>query len=467
MALQLLTALALLSASFEPDLKIRKQAEQLRDAALSDDTAYRYLESLTTEIGPRLAGTEDEARARSWSVKALKALGFKQVRVEPFDMETWIRGKETARILAPFPQPLSVTALGRSGSTGSRELTGTVAVFQSIKDLEALPSGSLRGKIAYVSHQMGKTMDGSSYGYFGKVRFKGPSIAASKGAKAILIRSVGTDSHRMPHTGGTSWEEKQIPIPALALSNPDADQLERIARRGQSIKVGMTVTPKVLGMRKSGNVIVDLPGTDSPKEIVVVGGHLDSWDLGTGAVDDGAGVAITTGAVHLIQKLGLKPKRTIRLIHWGAEEVGLYGAKAYAKAHADELGEHVLGSESDFGAERVYAIHANVSSDGEALIEAMLAVMAPLGIGRGTMGPSFTGSGGPDLIPLHSRGLPRFRLAQDGTDYFDLHHTPDDTFDKVKPEALAQNVAAYAVFLWFVANSDVDFRPSPAVSASE
>lgn len=447
-----------LAAAAEPSPTVLDQAAKLRDAALADDTAYRYLERLTTEVGPRLAGTEAEARARTWSVRALKQLGFRNVRVEPFELETWVRGEEKARIISPFPQPLSVTALGRSGSSGARELTGDVAVFSSIEAVEALPAGALAGKIAYVGHAMGKTMDGSSYGYFGKVRFRGPSIAAAKGAKAILIRSVGTDSHRMPHTGGTWWEDGQEPIPAVALSNPDADQLERIARRGKPIRVGMTVTPEVVGTRESGNVIVELRGREKPDEYIVVGGHLDSWDLGTGAVDDGAGVAITTAAVHLIRSMGLRPERTIRLIHWGSEEVGLVGARAYAQQHAGELDRHVLGSESDFGAERVYALNAHVSAEGEEVLNAMLRVLAPLGVGKGTWGPRYSGSSGPDLSPLNERGLPHVRLAQDGTDYFDLHHTPDDTFDKVNPEALAQNVAAYAVFIWIAANSDVDFR---------
>ncbi len=438
--------------------RVLDQAATLRDAALEDDTAYRYLERLTTEVGPRLAGTEAEARARSWSVRALEELGFRNVRVEPFALETWVRGEEKARIVSPFPQPLSVTALGRSGSSGARELTGEVAVFSTIEEVEALEPGTLTGRIAYVGHAMSKTMDGSSYGYFGKVRFRGPSIAASKGAKAILIRSVGTDSHRLPHTGGTRWEDGQKPIPALALSNPDADQIERIARRGKTIRLGMTVTPEIVGTRESGNVIVDVRGREKPDEYIVVGGHLDSWDLGTGAVDDGAGIAITTAAVNLIRKMGLRPKRTIRLIHWGSEEVGLVGAEAYAKKHAAELDRHVLGSESDFGAERIYALNAHVSEEGEEVLNAMLRVLAPIGVGKGTFGPRYQGSSGPDLSPLNERGLPHVRLAQDGTDYFDLHHTPDDTFDKVNPEALAQNVAAYAVFIWIAANSDVDFR---------
>ena len=439
-----------------------EQAERLRDTALQDETAWKWVEGLTTEVGPRLAGTREEKRAREWTVRNLKKLGFapSAIRVEPFTLKTWVRGEETARVVAPYPQALVITALGRSGSTGPDGLEGEVVVFETLADLEAQPKGALKGRIAYIGHAMGKTQDGSSYGYFGRVRFKGPSIAASKGAAACMIRSVGTHSHRLPHTGGTGWDDIE-PIPAVALSPPDADQIERIAQRGEPIRVAMEVTPKVIGTRESGNVVVDLPGAKRPEEVVVVGGHLDSWDLGTGAVDDGAGVAIATAAVDLIRRSGLKPARTIRLIHWGSEEVGLVGAKAYAERHAKALDQHVIGSESDFGADRVYQIDAHVSDEGQQVVDEMLRLLAPLGVGRGKIGPTYTGSSGPDLSPLNAKGLPRFRLKQDGRDYFDYHHTPDDTLDKIDPAKLRQNVAAYVVFLWLAANTDAHFRPQP------
>lgn len=452
------------SARAEPvvSAEVLAQAAQLRDAALQDDGAWTWVEGLTTEVGPRLAGTPEEAAARDWTVRNLRALGFdkKNVRVEPFEVETWVRGEETGRIVSPYPQNLVLTALGRSASTGEQGLEADVVVFETVDELERQPEGSLEGRIAYIGHAMPKTQNGSSYGYFGKARFQGPSIAASKGAVGCLIRSVGTHSHRMPHTGGTGWQDV-APIPAAALSPPDADQLERIAARGETVRVSLTLTPEVLGMRKSGNVIADLPGSERPEEIVIVGGHLDSWDLGTGAVDDGAGVAITTAAVDLIRRSGLTPKRTLRVVHWGAEEIGLYGARAYAERHAATLDQHVLGSESDFGADVIYALDANLSADGMQVAQEMLRLMAPLGVVKGKLGPGFQGSSGPDLSPLNARGLPRFRLKQDGTDYFDYHHTPDDTVDKIDPAKLRQNVAAYVVFLWLAANTDVDFRPQP------
>ena len=442
--------------------EVIEQAIRLRDAALQEDTAWSWVEGLTTEVGPRLAGTPQEAAARDWTVRNLEALGFpaSDIRVEPFSLETWVRGDETARIVSPFPQDLVITALGRSASTGPDGLEAEVVLFDSVDELERQPEGALDGRIAYISHAMNRTQNGSSYGYFGKARFRGPAIAASKGAVGCLIRSVGTHSHRMPHTGGTRFGDVP-PIPAAALSPPDADQLERIASRGETIRVEMTLTPQVVGTRESGNVIADLEGAKRPQEIVIVGGHLDSWDLGTGAVDDGAGVAIATAAVDLIRRSGLRPERTIRVVHWGAEEVGLYGAEAYAERHADTIDNHIIGSESDFGADRIYAMEGHVSDEGQLVVDEMLRLMAPLGVGRGVMGPRFEGSSGPDLSPLNAQGLPRFRMKQDGTDYFDYHHTPDDTVDKIDPEKLRQNVAAYVVFLWIAANTDVDFRPEP------
>ena len=462
----LFVVLCPLPASADPLVppEVLEQAAQLRDAALLDDTAWDWVEGLTTEVGPRLAGTPAEKAARDWTVRNLQALGFpaSTIRVEPFPLETWVRGDETAQIVSPFPQPLVITALGRSASTDPAGLEAEVVVFETVDELERQPEGALEGRIAYIGHAMTKTQDGSGYGYFGKARFQGPSIAASKGAVGCLIRSIGTHSHRLPHTGGTGWGEDIAPIPAAALSPPDADQIERIAARGETIRVKMTVTPEVLGMRQSGNVIADLVGSERPEEIVIVGGHLDSWDLGTGAVDDGAGVAIATAAVDLIRRSGMTPRRTIRLVHWGAEEVGLFGARAYAEQHAQSIEQHVIGSESDFGADIVYRVTGHVSEEGEQFIDEMLHLLAPLGVSRGIIGPRYTGSSGPDLSPLNAQGLPRFHLKQDGRDYFDYHHTPDDTLDKIDQEKLRQNVAVYTVFLWLAANTDVQFRPEPS-----
>lgn len=427
-------------------------AKQLRDEAVVGSRAWNIVESLTTEVGPRLAGSEAEARARAWAVEKLASYGFENVRVETFAMEGWERGTEVAEIVAPFPQKLSITSLGNSVATVDSGIEAEVVLFETLSALQAAEMGSLEGKIAYVGHGMQRTQDGSSYGHFVRLRSAGAVEAARRGAVATLIRSIGTDSHRMPHTGNMSYAEGVSPIPIAALSNPDADQLERIAARSQEIRIKMTLTPNYTGVVESGNVIAEIPGTDLADEIVIIGGHLDSWDLGTGAVDDGAGVAITMEVLRQIKSRGLKPRRTIRLVLWGAEEVGLVGGYAYIQAHENDLRKHVIGTESDFGAGKIWKITRDINQAAVPVADKIAELVEPLGIAPGS---TDVRSSGPDLSPMNRMGFPGFRFVQDGSDYFDLHHTPDDTLDKIDPAALDQNVAAYLVFVWLAANSDV------------
>ena len=433
-------------------------AEMLRARAMAGSNAMAIVTSLTTEVGPRLAGSRAEARARVWAVDTLAEKGFANVRNEPFEMDAWERHEEGAEILAPYPQPLAVTALGGSVPTEEEGLSAEVALFETLEDLKRAPEGSLSGQIAYVGHAMQRTQDGSSYGYFNEARTAGPSIAAGKGAVGYLIRSVGTDSHRFPHTGSLRYEDELPRIPALALSNPDADQLERIAEDGKAITVRIKVDSSEVPAAQSGNVIAEVVGREMPEEVVIIGAHLDSWDLGTGAVDDGAGVGITMAALELIKDAGLAPRRTIRLVLWGAEEVGLLGANAYRDLHEAELEKHVVGSESDFGGGRVWKVTADSQTEaGDALFAEIARLLAPIGIAPGSDDQP---GGGPDLYPLIAAGVPTLRLHQDGRDYFDLHHTADDTVDKLDAASLDQNVAAFAVFAWLVADSDVSFRAS-------
>jgi len=432
-----------------------EHAVTLRDIAMAGSGAYAIVESLTTEVGPRLAGSESEARAREWGKIKLQSLGFDNVRIETFEMEYWERGEEQASLVYPFPQPLAITALGGSVATPPEGLEAEVAIFESLDALEAAAPGSLDGKIAYVGHAMQATQNGSSYGFYGRLRREGASIAAARGASAIMIRSIGTDSHRMPHTGQMRYSEDAPRIPAAALSNPDADQIERIALRGKPIRAHLKLTPRSVGTRLSGNVIGEIVGFERPEEVVIIGGHLDSWDQGTGAVDDGAGIGIATAAAKLILDSGKRPRRTIRVIYWGAEEVGLLGGSAYLEANRGELENHIIGTESDFGAGRAWQMNAQVSKEGQAVVDLIGQLVAPIGIVRGNMDKA---GSGPDLTPMVRAGLPSFRFTQDGMDYFDLHHTPDDTLDKIEPAALDQNVAAFVVFAWLAANSTVDFR---------
>ncbi|PXA97171.1 peptidase M28 family protein [Nostoc sp. 3335mG] len=446
----LLAAVAALALPL-PALAQTSPAE-LRDAALKDDIAWDITEGLTTEIGPRLAGTPDEARARTWAVEKLKALGFQNVRIEPFRMAVWVRGEEKAEILSPFPQRLVLTALGNSGSTGTRPLEAEIVYFPTFADLQAAPDGSLKGKIAFVSHAMHRTQDGSSYGPYGQVRRAGPAVAARKGAAAILIRSIGTDYHRNPHAGGTSWPEGVKPIPAAALSLPDSEQLERVLKRGKPVTIRLTLTPKFVGERDSGNVIAEVPGSDPNAGIVLIGGHLDSWDLGTGAIDDASGVAITTAAAKRIMDAG-QPRRTIRVVWFGAEEVGVFGGRAYAEAHKGE--RHVAAAESDFGADRIWKFDVNLPASAAAVGDRLATALSPLGITRGR---DIAGDGA-DVGPMMQRGVAAIDLAQDGSRYFDLHHTPDDTLDKIDPEQLRQNVAAWTAMLAIVANAPEEIGP--------
>jgi carboxypeptidase Q len=427
--------------------------EIIRDEALaSDSIAYDIIEGLTTEVGARQGGTEAEARARTWSVNHLKRYSL-DARVEEYQMPTWVRGAEHAEIVSPFPQKLAITALGNSGSTGDAGLEAEISYFPTLDALRAVPDGSLKGKIAFVSHSMTRTQDGSSYGAFGRARFVGPNIAAKKGAAAIVIRSAGTDYHRNPHTGNTNFEAGVTPIPAGALSLPDAENLERMLKRGKPVRMKLVMTPENIGMQTSGNVIADIVGSDPKLPMIIIACHLDSWDLGTGAFDDAAGCGIITAAALQVRKMG-KPKRTIRILWAGAEEVGIWGGKDYGAKHANE--PHALAMESDFGADRVWRVDFKLPESAKPLADSIAAKLAPLGIARGT-DPASGGADVQAIIAAQKLGI--IDLQQDGTRYFDLHHTPDDTLDKIDKAQLRQNVAAWTTVLAEVAHYEGELKP--------
>jgi hypothetical protein len=423
--------------------------------------AWDIVEGLTTEIGPRLAGSEAEARARAWGAEKLRALGFQNVRVEAFRTLAWQRGEEHARLTAPYQQPLAITALGFSVPTPSNGLKAELAYFPTLAALEAAPEGSLKGKVAFVDHAMRRTQDGSGYGPYGDVRRKGPSIASKKGAVAIVIRSAGTDSHRNPHTGATVFAKDVKAIPAGAVSNPDADLIARIAARGTAgtapMRIDLTLTGRPFLDAPSGNVVADLPGRDPSLPIILVACHLDSWDLGTGAVDDASGCGIVTAAALQAQGNG-GTLRTIRVLWAGNEEMGVDGGGAshYVKVHGDE--PHALAMESDFGADRVWQVKTSLAEANDALADRIRAALWPMGIvphpGRA--------HGGTDVEPIIAhQSLAVTDLGQDGTHYFDLHHTPDDTLDKVDPAALQQNVDAWAAVLKVIANEPAEIGKVP------
>ncbi len=441
-------------------------AAMLRDQALESDLAWEIVESLTTEVGPRLGGSEAEARAREWGRALGEELGFDRVVIEEFTMPYWHRGDTQIVMTAPYEQALYGTSLGGSGrSPRLRAVNAEIVYFRTLRDLMAVEDGALEGRIAFVDGEpIVSSQTGAGYGPANQRRRVGWQHAQRGGAEALVVRSVGSSNRRFAHTGMMSSDEGEwADIPVLALSNPDADHIRRLHELGETIEFRIRSTAAWHGDVTSGNVVLDLIGSERPDEIVLIGGHLDSWDQGTGAVDDGAGVAITVAAAQLIAQLPERPKRTIRVVMFGAEEVGLLGARAYASEHFDNLHNHVLATESDFGAGPIWRLVSNVNPDANSTIDTIGHVIEPLGIIRG--GSNVPG-GGPDIIPLAMAGVPTLRLQQDGTDYFDLHHTPDDTLEKIDPDALAQNVAAWVAMTYLAADTDVDFR-RPAEATSE
>ncbi len=423
--------------------------EGMAGTATDGSRAYDIVESLTTEIGERLAGTPPADRAVEWAKAKFKALGYDKVYTEPVTFPLWLRGVEEASVVAPYPQHLAIATLGGSVGT-SGPIEARIVAFADLDALKAARPGSLEGKIAYVGNRMQRFKDGHGYGPAAGVRREGAAIAARLGARALLIRSVGTDHDRLPHTGIMHYADDVPKIPAAALSNPDADLLTNMLRRGQPVRVRLNLGAETRGMVTSYNVIGEITGRSKPDEVVVIGGHLDSWDLGTGAIDDGAGVAITMAAGCMIGRLREHPQRTVRVIAYMNEEAGLYGGKAYVAAHGAQLKQHQLGAESDFGADRIYALRAGVKDDAWPLIEQIGQVLAPLGI----VTEKGAGDAGPDVGAFAEKGLAWVQLAQDGSNYFDWHHTANDTLDKIDPKALDQQAAAYAVLAYLAAEAD-------------
>lgn len=447
---------ALAQSAAELDPQIELTAKNLMRYAMSDEIGLEFVEGLTTEVGQRLAGSDAEARARDWAVAELSELGFDAVRIEPFEIPFWSRKSESVAVISPSPQPLIATALGGSAATPVGGVTGQVVRFKSLAELQAAPISKVDGKIVFIDERMIKTMDGSGYGMAVRKRSQCAQSAADKGALACLIRSVGTQPHRMPHTGIMARDGAEGAGPVAAISGPDADQLARLLARSP-VTVSVDIQTEIKTNAPSGNVIAELTGTDLADEIVLIGCHLDSWDLGTGALDDGAGCGIVVGAAMLIADLPERPRRTIRVVLYGAEEVGLFGATAYAREHGDDLDKHVLASESDFGAAPIWRFQTRFGEAALPYARKIQSLLMPLGVTPADN----RANGGPDIGVLARSGVPVVSPGQNGMDYFDYHHTPDDTFDKIKPEEFRQNIAVYAAFTYIAAESGWDFRKQP------
>lgn len=435
----------------------------LRERALLDNLSVEIVESLTTEVGPRRIGTEGDKHAIAWAVAKFEALGFDRVWTEEVTVERgWDRGSASARVVTPYPHDLVVTALGYSVGTNG-ELTGEIAEFATFDDLLAVPEGdSLAGKIAFVSYSMRdhEVQPGASpmsgYGIGTRARGRGHVEAAKRGAAAILIRSVGTDNNRIAHTGsGYSYEEGVRKIPAAALSAPDAILLQNMLRRGRPVTIGLNLSSNITGPVAGANVIGEMTGREPGQGYLVLGAHLDSWDEGTGAIDDGAGVGSMMAAAAMIGRMPERPRRSIRVLLFAGEEIGLVGVRQYAERHANVIDEHLLGAEVDSGGGRVHTLVSGVGSDSLAVVREMQKLIAPLGIG---WDDANNATGASDMSVLGRAGMPALDFMQNPNDYFDYHHTPNDTFDKIIPEDMRYLTAAYATIFYLAAELSVDFR---------
>jgi Zn-dependent M28 family amino/carboxypeptidase len=426
----------------------------LRDKALTDKTGWTVLESLTTDIGPRNVGSPGAVRAKDWGLATFKALGFQNVHAEPFAKPSWIRGEESASITLPYAMKLSILGLGNSVPTPAGGVEAEIVVFSTLDDLAAAPDSAIKGKIVVINQPMSRTQDGSGYGAGTAVRYVGPALAGKKGAVAYLTRSVSTSDSRQPHTGAMAYVGDGPKVPSGALGVPDADLLQRLAARGKPVKIKLNLQSHVDDKVLAWNVVGDIPGSSKPEELIVVGGHLDAWDPGEGAIDDGAGVAITTAAAKLLGDLPKHPKRTLRVVMFGSEETG-GSSEAYVAAHKDEIARTILTGESDVGGDKIFEVRLPAGSADHPAMKAAINTLLPLKIFASRRDVGHAGS---DVEGLQEAGVPAFGLTQDASRYFDLHHSADDTLDKVKPENLAQNIAAWTTLLYYVADSDIDFR---------
>ena len=433
----------------------REAAEAVRDRAVRESRAIEWVEGLTDEVGPRLAGSAGDRAAGPWGKALLESLGFSNVRLEPVPVKVWERGAESGEVVSPVRQRLALTALGGSVPTpkeGVEAEVVEVASLEALDDLVKRSPGACHGKIVFFNRKMERGSSMNGYGDVVPIRGRGASRAAAAGAIGALIRSVGTDSNRLPHTGAMGYEKDVPKVPAAALSVPDAELLSRLVARGRPVKVHFTLDCGDRGDALSANVIGEVRGRELPDEIVIVSGHLDSWDLGTGAVDDGAGCAIAIEAARLVSTSARRPRRTVRVVLFANEENGLAGGRTYAAAHAAEMPRHAAAFEADSGAGGPVGFSWNAGPGAAGVIDEIARLLLPLRAGKARNG----GVGGADISPLLKQGVPLFGLLQDTSSYFDVHHTANDTFDKVDRATLDRATAAMAALLYAVAD-----HPSP------
>lgn len=434
---------------------------KLRDAAMQAPYALTELRHLTDNIGPRLSGSPQAQKAVEYVADEMRALGA-DVHLEKTSVIHWVRGTETGELVS-WPgmaegttQKIVLTALGPSVATSPDGLVADVVVADSFDALRKLPEGAVKGKILLLNEKFDKRLaaqgDGlSAYGQAVVYRGAGPSVAASLGALAVLVRSVGNADYRLPHTGATVYANGLPKIPAAAVTAEDADLLANLTQQGP-VRMRLTLTPQTLPNVDSYNVIADWKGSEHPEQVVIVSGHLDSWDLATGAIDDGAGIVVSMQAIHLLQKLGIHPKRTVRFVAWMDEEQGGEGAATYAKDHASDLSNHIGALESDLGAGHPIGILAVGKPELAEWLRPVGHVLEPIGAATITPSPE----AGEDIDSL--KGVPQFAPNQDSRFYFNYHHTAADTFDKVNPQELNENAAVMVVLAYALADSST---PAP------
>lgn len=425
----------------------RASMEKLIADGRESRAAFELVRDLTDAVGPRLAGSPGDVAAIAWALARMKALGFENVRAEKVVVPRWQRGTETGEITSPVRQPLALTALGGSVATPEGGLEAEVVEAGTLEELDALGEKA-KGRIVFLWKTTRRAREGAGYGETVGIRTSGAARAAKLGALGVLIRSVGTDESRFPHTGAVRYADGTAKIPAAALATSDADLLHRLLAAGKAVRVRFALSCATLPDAESANVIGEVRGRERPDEVVLVGGHLDSWDLGRGAVDDGAGCAISLEAARAIGALARRPRRTVRVVLFANEENGLAGARAYAKEHATELPKHVGALEADSGSGAAFGFSWNAGPGAEAVIAEIAAVLAAAGAGEAVN----RGDGGADVGQLRPGGVPLFGLRQDASLYFDVHHTANDVLERVDAKDLAQATSAAAALLYALAD---------------
>lgn len=444
------------------------ELKQLQQAALNSDYAYRQVAHLANNIGPRLSGSAQAAKAVEYVSAELKKLGC-EVTLHKVMVPHWVRGEETASLVqypgqaANTSQKIVLCALGASVATPPEGLTAEVLVAKTFEELNGLDRQNVAGKIVLFDYPFDKQMaaegrGGDAYGQAVEYRSEGPIAAARLGAVACLIRSVGGAEYRLPHTGQTKYADGIPKIPAAAVTPEDAELIAYLVKEGP-VRLKLVLTPQTLPEVESHNVIGDIKGSEHPEKIVIVSGHLDSWDLGTGAIDDAAGVAVSMEVANLISKLKLRPKRTIRVVAWMNEENGSAGSKQYSTDYSKDFGNHFAAIETDGGAGHPLGLYMKAGQEAKTLLAPVAAILQSSGAGILT----FTDHSGADLDPLDKAGVPTFLPIQDSRFYFNYHHTAADTLDKIVPKELAENSAVVAVSAYALANLEQEFtRQTPA-----